>query len=145
MPDLAIWLRDGGTDDLPVRGGAGAVLGAAHRAGPARSGWTRGWWAARSLERRPVWTPDVLADPRIELSEDARRLDRGGRGARRSWRCRSSASTCRGPWSRTARAGARFTDREVEYLSVFANQVASALENARLYEALESARRGCAA
>jgi len=135
MPDLAIWLQDGGTEHLRFAVGQGQYSGPlTERARPLRM--DEGVVGRALLERRPVWTADVLADPRIELSEDARRWieEVGGRAILAVPLVREHVQ---GALVAYRPGGSRFTDREVEYLSVFANQVASALENARLYEALE--------
>src|SRR6185312_11558206 len=135
MPDLAIWLQDGGTEHLRFAVGQGQYSGPlTERARPLRM--DEGVVGRALLERRPVWTADVLADPRIELSEDARRWieEVGGRAILAVPLVREHVQ---GALVAYRPGGSRFTDREVEYLSVFANQVASALENARLDEAAQ--------
>ena len=89
------------------------------------------------VERSPVWTPDVLADPRIQLSPESRHWieEVGGRAILAVPLVREHLQ---GALVAYRAAGERFTEREIEYLSVFANQLAAALENARLYEALDA-------
>ncbi|HET7876150.1 MAG TPA: GAF domain-containing protein [Methylomirabilota bacterium] len=93
--------------------------------------------AGRALaEGRPVWTSDILADPAIRLRpETRRRIQEVGTRAVLALpllreRALGALVVYRGP-------GERFSDGEIEYCSVFASQVAVALENARLYEALD--------
>jgi GAF domain-containing protein/CheY-like chemotaxis protein/anti-sigma regulatory factor (Ser/Thr protein kinase) len=135
MPDLAIWLRDGETDVLRFAVGQGQHSGSlTDRAGPLQM--DEGVVGRALLERRPVWTPDVLADPRISLSPESRRWNEEV-GRRAILAVPLIREHLRGALVAYRQAGQRFTEREVEYLSVFANQVAAALENARLYEALD--------
>ena len=135
MPDLAIWLRDGDTDLMRFAVGQGQFsepLSA--RAEPLRM--DEGVVGRALVERSPVWTLDVLADPRIRLSPGSRHWieEIGGRAILAVPLVREHLQ---GALVAYRPAGSRFTDREIEYLSVFANQVAAALENARLYEALD--------
>jgi GAF domain-containing protein len=86
-------------------------------------------------EGRPVWTPSILDDPLVALRpETRRRLEAAG-----------TRAVLALPLVRERPFGAlvvhrdtghRFTDSEIEYFSVFASQVAVALDNARLYAAL---------
>ncbi len=135
MPDLAIWLRDGENDFMRFVVGKGQFSGPlTDRARPLRM--DEGVVGRALLERSPVWTPDVLADPRIHLSPESRLWieEVGGRAILAVPLIREHLE---GALVAYRQAGERFTEREVEYLSVFANQVAAALENARLYEALD--------
>ena len=135
MPDLAIWLREGESDFMRFAVGKGQFSGPlTDRARPLRM--DEGVVGRALLERSPVWTPDVLTDPRIRLSPESRHWieEVGGRAILAVPLIREHLE---GALVAYRQAGERFTDREIEYLSVFANQVAAALENARLYEALD--------
>ena len=135
MPDLAIWLRDGETEFMRFATGQGQFSGPlSDRARPLRM--NEGVVGRALLERSPVWTPDVLADPRIQLSPESRHWieEVGGRAILAVPLVREHLQ---GALVAYRAAGQRFTEREIEYLSVFANQLAAALENARLYEALD--------
>jgi len=135
MPDLAIWLRDGETEFLRFAVGRGQFSGPlTDRAQPLRM--DEGVVGRVLDDGRPIWTADVLADPRIRLSPESRRWieEVGGRAILAVPLIREHLQ---GALVAYRHAGERFTEREVEYLSVFANQVAAALENARLYEALD--------
>ncbi|HEX5530632.1 MAG TPA: GAF domain-containing protein, partial [Methylomirabilota bacterium] len=135
MPDLAIWLRDGETEFMRFAMGQGQFSGPlSDRARPLRM--DEGVVGRALLERSPVWTPDVLADPRTQLSPESRHWieEVGGRAILAVPLVREHLQ---GALVAYRAAGARFTEREIEYLSVFANQLAAALENARLYEALD--------
>src|SRR5258708_15186665 len=71
MPDLAIWLRDGENDFMQFAVGKGQFSGPlTDRARPLRM--DEGVVGRALLERSPVWTPDVLTDPRIRLSPESR-------------------------------------------------------------------------
>src|SRR5581483_12166821 len=71
MPDLAIWLQIGQTDRVRLAAGQGQYSGPlTRRARPLRI--DEGVVGRSLRERRPVWTPDVLADPTVELSAEAR-------------------------------------------------------------------------
>src|SRR5260370_37973221 len=78
MPDLAIWLRDGENDFMQFAVGKGQFSGPlTDRARPLRM--DEGVVGRALLERSPVWTPDVLADPRIHLSPESRHwIEEGG-------------------------------------------------------------------
>jgi GAF domain-containing protein/CheY-like chemotaxis protein len=135
MPDLAIWLRDGQTEFLRFAVGRGQFSGPlTDRAQPLRM--DEGVVGRVLDDGKPIWTADVLADPRIRLSPDSRRWieEVGGRAILAVPLIREHLQ---GALVAYRHAGERFTEREIEYLSVFANQVAAALENARLYEALD--------
>jgi signal transduction histidine kinase len=86
-----------------------------------------------------VWTSDVLQDSRIRLRPASRRWieEIGGRAILAVPLIREHVL---GALVAYRPKGARFADHEVEYLSVFANQVAAALENARLYDESQRAR-----
>src|SRR5258708_32359807 len=71
MPDLAIWLREGEGDVMRFAVGTGQLSGPlTDRARPLRM--DEGVVGRALLERSPVWTPDVLTDPRIRLSPESR-------------------------------------------------------------------------
>jgi GAF domain-containing protein/CheY-like chemotaxis protein len=134
LPDLAVWLRDEGSDTLRLAVGRGEFSEPlASTAEPLHP--DEGVVGRALTERRPVWTSDVLNDPRIHLRPASRRWieEIGGRAILAVPLVREHL---KGALVAYRRRGDRFTDREIEYLSVFANQLAAALENARLYEAL---------
>jgi len=135
LPDLAIWLQDASGGPLRFAVGRGEY------SGPLTAGAQpllpdEGVVGRALLERRPVWTSDVLADDRMHLRPESRRWieEIGGRAILAVPLVREHLQ---GALVAYRRRGERFTDREIEYLSVFANQLAAALENCRLYEALE--------
>jgi GAF domain-containing protein/ActR/RegA family two-component response regulator/anti-sigma regulatory factor (Ser/Thr protein kinase) len=135
MLDIAIWLQVGNEGPLCFAAGQGPFSSRlAERAQPLDA--DEGVVGRALTERAPVWTPDVLNDPRIPLRPESRRWieEIGGR------------SILAVPLAREHLMGAlvvyrplgeRYSSREVEYLSAFANLVAVALENARLYRDLD--------
>jgi len=135
MPDIAIWLQDPDGGGLHLAAGRGPFSGQlAGRAEPMDPG--EGVVGRALIEGRPVWTSDVLQDHHIRLRPESRRWieEVGGRAILAVPLIREHVM---GALVAYRPAGARFVDREVEYLSAFANQVAAALENARLYQALD--------
>ncbi|HKW92137.1 MAG TPA: GAF domain-containing protein, partial [Methylomirabilota bacterium] len=135
LPDIAIWLQDatGGPLRFAVGQGhfSGPLTGQAQPLDP-----DEGVVGRALAEGKLVWTADVLNDPRMRLREESRRWIEqiGGRAILAVPLIREHL---RGAVVAYRRLGERFSDREIEYVSVFANQVAAALENARLYEALD--------
>ena len=133
--DVAIWLQEAEDGRLHLAAGQGMFSGPL--TGRARPLDADEGVVGRALsERAPVWTQDALNDPRIQLRPESRRWieEIGGR------------SILAVPLIREHLAGALvvyrpmgqgFASREIEYLSAFANQIAVALENARLYKALD--------
>ncbi len=133
--DIAIWLQEAAGGPLHLVAGQGPFSGPiTGRAQPLNA--DEGVVGRALAERAPVWTADVLNDPRIQLRPESRRWieEIGGR------------SILAVPLIREHILGALvvyrpvdqvFSNREVEYLSAFANQIAVALENARLYRALD--------
>ena len=126
----------GGRRPAAPGGRAGAVLRPAHRARPAaqcrrgrgRTGPDR---ARAGLDGRRAERSAHPAPPGVAA------LDRGDRRPVHPRGAARSGSTC---WARSScigRSAQVFSTREVEYLSAFANQIAVALENARLYRALD--------
>jgi GAF domain-containing protein/CheY-like chemotaxis protein len=135
MPDLAIWLQDRESGALRFAVGQGQFSGPlTDRAQPLAA--DEGVVGRALAERGPVWTADVLTDPRMRLRPESRRWieEVGGRAILAVPLIREHLE---GALVAYRKRGERFTEREVQYLSVFANQVAAALENARLYEALD--------
>ena len=135
MPDIAIWLQEQDGGGLRLAAGRGPFSAPlAQRAGPMDPG--EGVVGRALTEGRPVWTSDVLQDPRIRLRAESRGWieEVGGRAILAVPLIREHVM---GALVAYRPVGARFADREVEYLSAFANQVAAALENARLYQALD--------
>ncbi|HEU4438943.1 MAG TPA: GAF domain-containing protein, partial [Methylomirabilota bacterium] len=135
FPDLAIWLQDPDSHLLRLAVGHGEFSGPlAEMARPLQG--DEGVVGLALTEGRPVWTPDVLRDPRMHLRPESRRwmAQMGGRAILAVPLVREHI---RGALVAYRRRGERFVDREIEQLSVFANQLAAALENARLYEALD--------
>jgi GAF domain-containing protein/ActR/RegA family two-component response regulator len=135
LPDIAIWLQDatGGPLRLAVGQGhfAGPLTGQAQPLDP-----DEGVVGRALAEGKPVWTADVLNDPRMRLRVESRRWIEQ-LGSRAILAVPLIREHLRGAVVAYRRLGERFTNREIEYVSVFANQVAAALENARLYEALD--------
>ena len=135
FPDLAIWLQDPDSQLLRLAVGHGEFSGPlADMAKPLHG--DEGVVGLALTEGRPVWTADVLGDPRVHLRPESRRwiADIGGRAILAVPLVREHV---RGALVAYRRRGEHFVDREIEQLSVFANQLAAALENARLYEALD--------
>ncbi|HXA95814.1 MAG TPA: GAF domain-containing protein, partial [Candidatus Dormibacteraeota bacterium] len=135
LPDLAIWLQD--AQGGPLR----FAVGRGEYSGPLSAGAQplqpdEGVVGRALMERLPVWTSDVLVDERMRLRPESRRWieEIGGRAILAVPLIREHLQ---GALVAYRPRGERFTDREIEYLSVFANQLAAALENARLYEALD--------
>ncbi|MBM3219268.1 MAG: response regulator [Candidatus Rokubacteria bacterium] len=89
---------------------------------------------------RPVWSPDVLTDPRLTLSPETREtLERSGERAVLGVPPRAK-DTVLGTLTVGDRVGRVWTEREVALTSAFADQAALALENARLFTAEHIAR-----
>ncbi|HYB41628.1 MAG TPA: GAF domain-containing protein, partial [Candidatus Methylomirabilis sp.] len=94
--------------------------------------------AGRALaEGRPVWSADILADPAI-VFRPATRARLAGGPPRAILALPLERERPLGALVVQREAGHRFTESEIEYLSVFASQVAVALDNARLYAALDT-------
>jgi GAF domain-containing protein len=135
MLDIAIWLQ--GEDGGPLRLAAGQGPFSSRLAERAQPLNTDEGVVGRALtERAPVWTPDVLNDPRIPLRPQSRRWieEIGGRSILAVPLVREHLM---GALVVYRPLGERYNSREVEYLSAFANLVGVALENARLYQALD--------
>jgi GAF domain-containing protein len=138
MLDIAIWLQEAAGGLLRLVAGRGQFSGPLiQRAEPMDP--DEGVVGRALAERRPVWTSDVLQDSRIRLRPASRRWieEIGGRAILAVPLIREHVL---GALVAYRPKGARFADHEVEYLSVFANQVAAALENARLYDESQRAR-----
>ena len=91
-------------------------------------------------DRRPVVTPDVLNDPRIELRDDARaRIEAAGYRAALTVPLIVHDRVI-GALGIGDRAGRSFDEADIRLTEAFADQAALALENARLFS-LETARR----
>jgi GAF domain-containing protein len=138
MLDIAIWLQDAEGGLLHLVAGRGQFSGRLiQRAAPMDP--DEGVVGRALAERRPVWTSDVLQDSRIRLRPESRRWieEIGGRAILAVPLIREHVL---GALVAYRPNGARFADHEVEYLSVFASQVAVALENARLYDESQRAR-----
>jgi GAF domain-containing protein len=137
MLDIAIWLRDEDEADGPLHLVAGQGVFSSKLLERARPLHADEGVVGRALtERAPVWTPDVLNDPRIPLRPESRRWieEIGGRSILAVPLLREHVT---GALVVYRPVGERYSSREVEYLSAFANLVAVALENARLYQALD--------
>jgi GAF domain-containing protein/CheY-like chemotaxis protein len=129
--DIAIWLQEADGGAMRLAAGQGPFSGPlAERAKPLNA--DEGVVGRALTERAPVWTADVLNDPRIELRPESRRWieEIGGRSILAVPLVREHLV---GALVVYRPVGQPFTSREVEYLSAFANQIAVALENARLY------------
>ena len=134
MLDIAIWLQEADGGPMRLVAGQGKFSGPlAERAQPLNA--DEGVVGRALAERAPVWTADVLNDPRIELRPESRRWieEIGGRAILAVPLVREHLT---GALVVYRPVGQSFTSREVEYLSAFANQIAVALENARLYQDL---------
>ena len=134
MLDIAIWLQDVAGGPLHLAAGQGPFSSPlTARAQPLDA--DEGVVGRALTERAPVWTADVLNDPRIKLRPESRRWieEIGGRSILAVPLVREHLM---GALVVYRASGQGFAGREIEYLSVFANQVAVALENARLYQAL---------
>ena len=135
MLDIAIWLQE--EEGAPLRLVVGQGLFSSkliERAQPLNA--NEGVVGRALTERAPVWTPDVLNDPRIPLRPESRRWieEIGGRSILAVPLVREHVM---GALVVYRPVGERYSSREVEYLSAFANLIAVALENARLYQALD--------
>jgi GAF domain-containing protein/CheY-like chemotaxis protein len=136
MLDIAIWLQEAAGGPMHLAAGQGPFSGPlTERAQPLNA--DEGVVGRALTERAPVWTSDVLNDPRIELRPASRRWieEIGGRSILAVPLVREHLV---GALVVYRPVGASFSSREVEYLSAFANQIAVALENARLYQALDA-------
>ncbi|HKC07204.1 MAG TPA: GAF domain-containing protein [Methylomirabilota bacterium] len=133
--DIAIWLQEETDGPLHMVAGQGPFSGAlTGRAQPLNA---HEGVVGRALEERaPVWTTDVLHDPRIQLRPESRRWNEEI-GARSILAVPLIREHLRGALVVYRPAGQSFLSREIEYLSAFTNQVAVALENARLYQTLD--------
>ncbi len=135
MLDIAIWLQEADGGPMHLAAGQGPFSGPlTERAKPLNA--DEGVVGRALAERAPVWTADVLNDPRIELRPESRRWieEIGGRSILAAPLVREHLV---GALVVYRPVGESFSSREVEYLSAFANQIAVALENARLYRALD--------
>ena len=92
------------------------------------------------VERRPVWTPDIVSDSQIRLRPDTRErvMSYGERAALALPLMRDEPFGTLVVYHET---GHRFTQAEIEYLSTVASQLVVALDNARLFEAAEVRER----
>ncbi|HJR04151.1 MAG TPA: GAF domain-containing protein, partial [Methylomirabilota bacterium] len=133
--DIAIWLQEEAGGPLRLVTGQGPFSGPlSGRARPLDA--NEGVIGRALAERAPVWTADVLHDPRIQLRPASRRWIEEI-GARAILAVPLVREHLQGALVVYRPAGQEFSSREVEYLSAFANQIAVALENARLYKALD--------
>jgi PAS domain S-box-containing protein len=120
----------GALDPAGAHGGPGHVL---------QSGM--GFPGAVAAAGAPVRTLDVLADPRVTLPDDRRRLILDtGYGARLGVPLRVMGGII-GVLSVADRTGREFTDAETVLLQTFADQAALAFTNAESYEEAERRRR----
>jgi len=89
---------------------------------------------------RPVWSSDVLTDPRLTLSPETRELlERSGDRAVLGVPLRAK-DTVLGTLTVGDRVGRVWTEREIALMTAFADQAALALENVRLFTAEHIAR-----
>jgi signal transduction histidine kinase len=92
-------------------------------------------------ERRPVWSPDVLNDSRLALTDELRRwIGETGYRSVVAVPFRINGDVV-GTLSIAGPLGRTFDDAEVQLAEVFADQAALALEKARLYDAAERERQ----
>ncbi len=90
------------------------------------------------VEAAPVWTSDILADPRFVVDDDVReRVVTTGVHAYLGVPLRVRGETV-GVLSVGDRPGRRFSESEVALLQALGDQAALALENARHYAALQA-------
>jgi PAS domain S-box-containing protein len=94
-----------------------------------------------AVEERPVWSPDFLADPRVQVPDwlAERANDEGYRAVLAVPLKMQDQVT--GVLSVADVAGRAFTEEEVLLLSAFADQAAIAVHNAWVYAQTERARR----
>jgi signal transduction histidine kinase len=136
--DIGIWLQEAGGGRMRLLAGRGQFSGPlVQRAEPMEP--DEGVVGRALAEGQPVWTSDVLQDSRIRLRPASRQwiAEIGGRAI---LAVPLIGEHVVGALVAYRPNGAQFTDDEVEYLSVFASQVAAALENARLYAESQRAR-----
>ncbi len=89
-------------------------------------------------EEKPVWSTDMLNDPSIRLSDRMRDyLSQSGDGSMIAVPLRAHDNLI-GVLSLGDRTGRNYLESEVALLQTFADQVALALQNARLYEQSQS-------
>ena len=121
----------GGLRQLAAYGaGADVVRGLDFRAGEGVPGWA-------IAERKIVTTPDVLREPRVNLSPELReRVVRNDIGAVVGVPLLTRDSIV-GALALGDRRGREFSADELQALQAFADQAALALENARLYAAAQ--------
>jgi GAF domain-containing protein len=123
--------QTGALHQLAAHGvGADVVRGIDFRAGEGVPGWA-------IAERKIVTTPDVLREPRVQLSPELReRVVRNGIGAVVGVPLLTRESIV-GALALGDRRGREFSADELQALQAFADQTALALENARLYAAAQ--------
>ncbi len=135
--DIAIWLQESAGGPLRLVAGQGPF--SSPLAARARRSTPDEGVVGRALsDRAPVWTADVLQRSAHPAPPGIAALDRGDRRPvhpRGAAHPGAPAGRARRVSPRRAR---RSASREVEYLVAFANQIAVALENARLYQALDA-------
>jgi GAF domain-containing protein/ActR/RegA family two-component response regulator len=96
---------------------------------------------AAVLEGRPVWSADVLNDPRFVLSEDVRRgVEETGNRAFLAVPLRVTSKVI-GVLTIADATVRSFSSAEIELLQAIGDQAALAMENARLHEEAEQRRR----
>src|SRR6185295_11459535 len=113
MLDIGIWLQEGDGGAMRLVAGQGTFSGPlAERAQPLKA--DEGVVGRALAERAPVWTTDVLSDPRIELRPESRRWieEIGGRAILAVPIVREHLA---GALVVYRPAGAVFSTREVEY------------------------------
>jgi GAF domain-containing protein/CHASE1-domain containing sensor protein len=99
--------------------------------------WGTGVSGLAARERRPVVTPDVLADPRFTFTPESRAaIEAAGYRAVLAVPLLVKDRVI-GTLAVGGRAGRAFEQEEVRLAQAFADEAALALENARLYESVE--------
>lgn len=89
-------------------------------------------------EGKPVWSADALNDSRIDLGEQIRDyVTRTGQGSMIAVPLRARENLM-GVLTLGDKTGRSYSEGEIALLQTFANQVALALQNARLYQQSES-------
>ena len=101
-----------------------------------------GTTALAIVERRPVWSADILGDPALDLSPETRAgVEAEGYRAVLSVPLLEGDERALGALVVYRDAAGPFSANEVELLRVFADQAAIAIENARVFEREQERRR----
>jgi GAF domain-containing protein/C4-dicarboxylate-specific signal transduction histidine kinase/HAMP domain-containing protein len=88
-------------------------------------------------ERRPIWSPDILNDRQIQISDQMREYQRRTGHSAMIAAPLYVREKLIGVLTMSDQTGRIYSDSDVTLLKTFADQAAVALENARLYEQME--------